>query len=489
MMQTAISLGEVCLTQKNDEIVEMNLPVDEVVHCLRAGVRQRGKAAELRKISIDSRTIKPGDWFLAIKGPFFDGHDFVRDIASQSTVPGVIVADPEAVPTQYEGWVLVVKDTIYALGSLAAAWRNRCVDTKVVALTGSNGKSTTKEMVASIVSTIGPTVKTEGNFNNLIGVPLTLLRFCLQHRFAVVEMGMSAAGEIARLTEIVAPDVGLITNITAAHLETLRSIENVMAAKGELFAGMDPEGTIIVNAEDPWVMRLADEYAGKKIRFGMGEACEVRFGHMSECDLQRMELAVYLQGREWQLSLPVVGTHNVMNAMCAMAVGLALEIEPEKIIKGLAGFVPMKMRMERVQLSNGVQVINDSYNANPESMRAALRTVAAAKRAGKLIAVLGDMLELGDAARASHEQLGRQAVMNGVDMLFAVGEFSTEVAAGALAGGLPRNVVFEDYDDVQGIAVKVGDLVSPGDIVLVKGSRGMQMERVVEHLKRVCGVD
>ncbi|MBI2344008.1 MAG: UDP-N-acetylmuramoyl-tripeptide--D-alanyl-D-alanine ligase [Deltaproteobacteria bacterium] len=529
----------------------MQCTVDEIRRVTQGAVVHEGADASVTAVQIDSRHFRDGSWFIAIPGLHFDGHDFVASVLAQGA-RGVILARNRMTPAIAQAvaqaaarpWILQVEDTVVALGAIAAAWRQHCRATTCVGITGSNGKSTTKEMIATIagahvapssgkaagaspsaprcgwvvgprtsvrgvscsgeassqdatgVSPWGPTIagvggpvlKTEGNFNNLIGLPLTLLRLETPHVVAVVEMGMSAAGEIARLTTVLDPDVGLITNISAAHLETLLSIENVAGAKGELFATMRPDRTIVVNAEDPWVCQVAEHYRGRKITFGMKNGCDVQFGRVSSTGLSTSVLSFYVAGKEYHATIPVPGTHNVMNALAATAVALACRIPMETVVERLPHFTPMRMRMERVQLENGVQVINDSYNANPESMAAAFRTVSAARRAGRFFAVLGDMLELGPQAGACHRALGAQAHASGVDRLFVIGLHARDVAEGARQAGMAADAVLATEADKTMLQDAVRSAVTRGDVVLVKGSRGMEMERVVEFLKREIGV-
>ncbi|MFA4873763.1 MAG: UDP-N-acetylmuramoyl-tripeptide--D-alanyl-D-alanine ligase, partial [bacterium] len=322
-------------------------------------------------ISIDTRKIAQGDLFVAICGAHFDGHEFLGDAAAAGADAAVVHKGAQ-IPGSLA--VVEVEDTVNALGDIAGWWRSRFA-APCVAITGSNGKSTTKEMTAEVAWALGPVVKTEGNFNNLIGLPLTVFRWDDSHRVAILEMGMNAPGEIKRLAEVARPDVGIITNVTAAHLEKLHTVEAVARAKGELFEAMDGRGIAVVNAEDRWVREMARHHAGKKITFGMQNECDVRFMHMDTNGLDGIELAFAACGREFKARLPVPGAHNVMNALAAVAVGLALGIDPAAAAERLSAFKPMAMRFERVQLANGARVVNDSYNANPESMRAAFRTV------------------------------------------------------------------------------------------------------------------
>lgn len=465
--------------------MNMKLDIQEIISAAGAKVVKEGPVREITGVSTDTRTLLPKDLFVAIKGPHFDGHDFIND-AIQKGASGVVVSR-EASFMKREAWTLQVADTIHALGDIAACWRKKIAYTTVIAVTGSNGKSTTKEMIATALSDARKVIKTEGNFNNLIGLPLQIMRILPEHEVAVLEMGMNAPGEIKRLTEIANPDVGIITNVNPAHLERLHTIENVACAKGELFETMRSDGTVVINAEDPWVVKLGNKYSGKKITFGMQNGCDVQFGRMTTEGLKDVSLTFYARGgREYAMCLPWPGWHNAMNALAAIAVGVSQGVAVTVMISQLEHFKPtMKMRMERVQLLNGVQLINDTYNANPASMQAALRTVSAAKRSGRFIAVFGDMLELGEAAELKHKELGEMSSDAGVFKLFVFGEYAGAVSDGAKAKGLSNVQIF---DDVNILSKDLKSEIKTGDVVLVKGSRGMKMERVVEYLKNEIGI-
>lgn len=442
-----------------------------------------GEGIELTGVSIDSRKTAKGDLFVAIQGAHFDGHNFIEDAAKQGAGAAVVKTGsphPRSLP------VIEVEDTQTALGDIAAWWRGK-FKIPVVAITGSNGKSTTKEMTAAAVSSAGPVLKTEGNFNNLIGLPLTVFRMDESHHVAILEMGMNAPGEITRLTEISNPDVGLITNATAAHLEKLHTVEAVAKAKGELFETMGEDAIAVINGEDRLVMEAGRKRSGRKIIFGMQNDADVQFLHMETIGLDSIDLKLAVMGRECRVMLPVPGAHNVMNALAAVSVAVALNVDPESALERLEQFHPMAMRMERVQLANGVRVVNDSYNANPESMKAAFRTVGSAKRAGRFIAALGDMLELGDSSARLHREVGDAAVKMGVARLFVTGNFAKDFAEGAVAGGLS-----EERVTICDSAEKIGGLLEqeakPGDVILVKGSRGMKMEQIVDYLKNSIGM-
>jgi UDP-N-acetylmuramoyl-tripeptide--D-alanyl-D-alanine ligase len=460
----------------------MELTVEDILKATGASLAGSSDV-RCEGVCIDSRVLVPGHLFVAITGVHFDGHQFVADAAAKGASAAVVSKDvdcPDWMP------VVKVKDTERALGDIASWWRSR-FDVPCIAITGSNGKSTTKEMAFAVASELGEVLKTEGNFNNLIGLPLTVLRWEERHRAAILEMGMNAPGEIARLTEIARPNIGLITNVTSAHLEKLHSIEAVARAKGELFAGMGGDAVAIVNDEDPWVVKMAAAHKGKKIGYGMKNSSDVRFLHMETDGLDTTELAFSVRGKEYETRLPVPGAHNVMNALAAIAIGVALNIDPAVAAKRISSFRPMSMRFERIQLANGVRLVNDSYNANPGSMRAAFRTVGAAKRAGRFIAVLGDMLELGGDSAKLHRQLGADAVEMGVDMMMVAGNFAKDVVAGAVDAGMKPSSAAA-FGDVEEIASKLLSTIGAGDVVLVKGSRGMKMERVADALKNNVGM-
>jgi UDP-N-acetylmuramoyl-tripeptide--D-alanyl-D-alanine ligase len=458
------------------------LNVNDIVDATSGELIQRGTFESCTGVAIDSRAMNEGDLFVAIHGLHFDGHDFIPRAIEKGARAVVVSQDVEAPP---EVSIIRVGDAQLALGELASWWRER-FSIPCVAITGSNGKSTTKEMTASIVGSMGQVLKTEGNYNNLIGLPLTVLRWRDHHDVAVLEMGMNAPGEISTLTAIARPDVGVVTNVTAAHLEKLRSVEQVARAKSELFEAMEECGIAVVNDEDQWVRAMGQRFSGKAISFGMRDDSTVQFRHMVSEGLDSTELTLRIGSEERTIHLPVPGAHNVMNALAAFAVGHALGLELDTMIDCFNRFKPMSMRFECVQLTNGVRLVNDSYNANPQSMRAAFRTVGSAKRAGRFVAVLGDMFELGEQAAELHREVGEAAAQAGVSKLFIIGEHASDVARGAERGGLNNSHV-SVVEDMDRLAPMVVEDMKAGDVVLVKGSRGMKMERLVEYVKREIG--
>jgi UDP-N-acetylmuramoyl-tripeptide--D-alanyl-D-alanine ligase len=464
--------------------MEWMFTTKELVTATGGKLQGKGLAAGVTGVSIDSREIKKGECFVALRGAHFDGKDFISEAVSKGA--GAVITSNHF--EQAESVTCIsVGDAITALGDIASHWRKK-FSAPAVAITGSNGKSTTKQMVTAALGSLGPVLKTEGNFNNLIGLPLTVLRWTAKDKVAVLEMGMSEPGEIARLTQIARPQIGLITNVSPAHLELLQNIENVAKAKGELFDNMKDDGTVIVNLEDPWVKKIAEGYKGRVYTFGMQNDADVRFGRMESKGLESVDMILYVEGEEHQVHLPVPGTHNVMNAMAAISIARVLNVPASKAIEGLEKFEPMSMRMERLQLSNGVQLINDCYNANPISVKEALRTVSGAKRAGRLIVVLGDMLGLGKNAPQCHREVGAAAAQYKVDKLFVFGEHSADIVGGASQEGMNSENI-DSYADIDKLKKDVFDFVSAGDVILIKGSRGVQMERVTDYLKDEIGVE
>lgn len=438
-------------------------------------ILHNGTDVALSGFSTDSRTLQAGDLFIPLRGEHFDGHDYL----TQAVRHGAAACLSEDVVAGLTIPVIQVRDTLQALGDLAHAVRQR-FGGPVVAITGTSGKTTTKEMLAAILARTGPGLKSAGNFNNLVGVPLTLFGLCPDHRWAVVEMGMSARGEITRLAQITAPQLGIITNIGAGHLEKLGGISGVARAKGELFIQLPAGGTAIVNADDPQIGQLPLANGVRRVLFGLSPEAQVRASAISAAD-GTVAFTLHLPSAEAAVQLPVPGRHNVQNALAAAAAAWVLEVSLEDIVAGLAEFKPCPGRMELVKLADDVLVIEDSYNANPLSMRAALDALQDLGRPGRRIAVLGDMLELGQAARELHFEVGALVAMR-ADWLFTLGELAREIAAGAAAGGLAAGRI-ATAATVEELVDRLRAVLQPGDRLLIKGSRGMRMERVSALLR------
>jgi UDP-N-acetylmuramoyl-tripeptide--D-alanyl-D-alanine ligase len=442
------------------------------------GAERVGPDVDFNAVTTDSRSAGPGELFVALRGERFDGHQFVAQALAQGATAAVVERGTVLPPGAS---ALLVADTRIALGQLAAHWRSRFA-IPVVAVTGSNGKTTVKEMLAGILREAispeelaagGEVLATRGNLNNDIGMPLTLLSLRAAHRYAVIEMGMNHPGEIACLTRIARPDVALINNAHAAHLEGLENVGQVARAKGEIFEGLDAGGIAVINADDAYA-ELWRGLAGSHgvVDFGVEHPAQVTGRY--KLGVHGSELALHTPQGDCPVQLQVPGMHNVRNALAAAAAAVALGVANEAIAAGLAGFAGVKGRLQRKPGLHGATLIDDTYNANPGSVRAAIAVLAAAP--GKRLLVLGDMGELGPEAEALHRQIGETAKQAGVDMLFALGDLSRFAAGSFGAGG-------RHFERIQELLAEVENLLEPDVTVLVKGSRFMQMERVVKSFE------
>jgi UDP-N-acetylmuramoyl-tripeptide--D-alanyl-D-alanine ligase len=431
-------------------------------------------------VSTDSRQVAAGQLFVALRGERFDGHEFVAASAEKG-VNIVLVDDAWAEANELPAGTsaVVVPDTLRALGDLAA-WHRQRFKIKIVAVTGSNGKTTTKEMLAGILTQTGPGLKTEGNLNNLIGLPLTLLRLTGRERWAVVEMGMSAFGEIDRLAEIADPDVGIITNAFPAHLEGLGSVEGVAKAKGELFLRLKPGSVAVYNVDDPLICKCPTHLNVTRLTFGLRGA-EVSSASIKSLGRKGESFVLRLPNEEQQVTLRAYGQHNIYNALAAAAAAHALGVPGDVIRLGLEEFTPYDKRFQLDEVG-GVVLIDDSYNANPASMAAALKTLDEVRENGRAAAVLGDMLELGAGTEVAHRELGRAAAQC-VERLYLLGPLAKEVATGAVEGGLKPGQVLIGQDHEE-LARELIAWLEKGDCVLFKGSRGMRMERVAQAVRQ-----
>ena len=437
-------------------------------------------------ISTDSRTTQRGELFVAISGQTHDGHRFVGDAFDRGAA-GVLVSDAYMAsesPDFGKGrcWV-ATPDSLKALGDLAA-FRRRQSNVSVVAITGTNGKTTTKEMTAAVLGQAFTVLKTAGNFNNLIGLPLTLFRLKQDHEWAVVELAMNHPGEIGRLAQICEPQIGVITNIEAGHLAGVKDVDGVMRAKGELLEAMGGDGTAVLNIDDQRICRLGEQFGGRVVSFGIHSSAEVWATPVSQ-SLSGCSFDLFWYDESIRVRLAIPGNGAVYNALAAAAVGYRLGLSMEEVKKGLETMVPMPGRMEIMTLPGGVHLINDSYNANPDSMALAIDTLGFLKGNGRGILIVGDMLELGDHADIAHRELGILATRAGTARLYATGEFARVVAEGAKGAGMDPGTIFIGSHDEIVEAVK--GRLGPGDWILVKGSRLMAMEKVIEGLQAQIG--
>lgn len=436
-------------------------------------------------IGIDSRTIDPQALFIAIRGGTHDGHCFVADVTAAG-VQGVLIETGKAADLPCDrigaqgGVCIAVADTTRALGDLAAYHRRRH-RAGVVAITGSNGKTSTRTMTTAVVARRFETLSPAGNFNNEIGLPLTLLNLTARHRWAVVELGMNHFGEIRRLAEICLPDIGMITNIGPAHLEGLGSIDGVMRAKAELLEKIKPEGTLVLNADDPRTRALARKSPQPVILFGLGEGADIR-GKSIVATGQGNSFTLELPGESITVALRVHGDFMVVNALAAAAVGYRLGLPAREIKAGLESFRPVGGRMRVLETALGLHIIDDTYNANPGSMASAIQTVAALSAGKPAILVAGDMLELGDHAVDLHEKIGRAAARAGIDRLYVTGGFAEATAQGARKAGMAGRRIF--IGRRRDIIADLKTRLAPGDWLLIKGSRGMALETVTAAIRQ-----
>lgn len=457
-----------------------NVTLRDVARVLENG-RLDVPDAPVTGVRIDSRVDGREDVFFAIRGERLDGHAFVREALGNGAL-GAVVSDE--VPNGTGDAVLIrVDDTTRALQDLAAWYRSR-FDLRVIGVTGTNGKTTTKDMTAAVLSSGLSVAKTEGNLNNHIGVPLTLFGLSSRHDAAVIEMGMNHPGEIRRLTEVARPDVGVITNVAEGHLESMETLEAVAEAKGELLEALPADGTAVLNADDPRVMAQATRTDARVTTFGFGSGCDVRAVDVVErgCGVENPGTVSFEVDGGGVVELPVPGLHNVSNALAAIAVGDVLGIDREKAIEGLRTFEPSPMRMFVSRVGTWT-VLNDAYNSNPGSLAAALDALTAMAAGRPTVAVLGDMLELGSVSREAHAAAGRRAAEAGVTYLFLFGCDVERLREGALEEGFPpeRARMFEDKAE---LVRELSGLPMRDAVVLVKGSRGMRMEEVVELLMK-----
>ena len=451
-----------------------------------ARTRGGGLSSHIEAVGTDTRSLPPQSLFVALRGENFDGHAFV----SQAMRAGCIAAmvDEAGVETLGDEVgelpLLVVDDTLEGYGHLAG-WHRRMVASPVVAVTGSNGKTTTKELIAAGLSPRGPIHKTAGNFNNLVGLPKTLLDWASGAWAAVVELGMNAPGEIERLTHIAAPTVGLITNVAGAHLEGLGSIEGVARAKGELFASLPDNAIGIVNLDDPMVSGICVPLLGTRPRLTFGRAASADI-QIRRCHSTSSGTAITLavESREIEFEVPLYGAHNASNVAAAFASGLALGSSPESLAEGMASVVVPGGRARVVRGDTGsVHVIDDTYNANPASMGAAFTMLADLAGDARRVAALGTMFELGEATEKMHREVGRVAAASGIELVYAAGPQAEAMRLGAEAGGAKAWA----FDDVEVLSEALLKELGGGDWLLVKGSRGMRMERVVSAVTQRQG--
>lgn len=460
------------------------LSVEEILDITRGVLISGRPDGAIEGITIDSREVIPGQLFVPLRGNRFDGHDFVFSALEQGA--GGAIVEREMIIPAGEKPVILVADTLAALGDIARNWREKFRG-PVIAITGSTGKTTTKEMTAIILSERWVVHKSEGNYNNLIGIPLTVFNLTPAHELIVVELGTNRPGEIARLGEITEPTIACVTNVGPAHLEGLGSMDGVAREKGELFFKLKDNGIAVVNVDDPYVREMATKTGVQTVTFGWRNDALVTVRGDVEVTEGKTAFTLVIGNESAHVTLAATGEHNVYNALAAAAISWAAGARVEDIVSGLVRYRPMPGRMEILTLKGGIHLINDVYNANPASCEAALRTLRQLRKTGKSFVILGDMLELGGEGEQCHERVGHLLVETGVTQAYLRGDLVKYVARGAYEEGWQNGqaIIFRNGGEI------VGDLcarIEPGDWILVKGSRGTKMEEVVNEIVRCFGL-
>lgn len=456
-------------------MVELNL--NEVAQKTGGDILQGSPSLSFRTFNIDSRSTQPGDLFFALVAQR-DGHAFLQH-AARNGATGAVICRTVTPPNPDMG-LIQVPDTLLALQNLA----EKVLDSqraRVVGITGSIGKTTTKEFAATLLGRTFRVLKSEGNYNNHIGLPLAILKLQKKDDVAVLEMGMSSPGEIARLTQIAPPDIGVITNIHPVHLEFFDSIQEIALAKKEILDGLKPRGTAVLNGDDPAVQEIAGDWLGVKLLFGLSGSCDIRAENIQRSGHRGITFdLIYGKNRE-KIFIPFVYKSFLSNFLAASAVAYALETPFEHILAQAQTLKPLRMRGTIFHLPNGILLVDDSYNSNPAALESALKDLSSLE-ARRKVAVLGDMLELGDGQKTYHHVAGKQVQANGWDKLITIGPLSRHMAEGALEAGMNEDRItsFENADEA---AEQVGSLLQPGDLVLVKGSRGTRTDKIVDKLR------
>ncbi|HEX5491845.1 MAG TPA: UDP-N-acetylmuramoyl-tripeptide--D-alanyl-D-alanine ligase [Candidatus Udaeobacter sp.] len=448
------------------------LTLDQIANLAGASLASGDAGVVITKLSTDSRTIKPGELFVALHGENFEGHDFV-EAAAKAGATGALV-DLNWMGNVPNGFALLrAPDTLQAYQAVAANYR-RSLPLKVLAITGSNGKTSTKDFAASVLARKFRVTKTEGNFNNHVGLPRTILEATSEDEVGVWEIGMNHPGEIAALSKIAAPDAAIITNIGVAHIEFMGSREAIAAEKGALAEAIAPHGTVVLNTDDPFSEAIAARTRAKVIFAGTTggtvRAIEIRQS------AEGSEFTIVEGAHRCRAQLPVAGSHMVQNALLAVAAGRAFGLSIEECAAGLAAAPLTKARLQIKEIG-GVQFLDDSYNANPDSMKAALRTLVELNTDGKRIAVLGEMRELGTESEHGHREVGETAATLGVNQLITIGDVAELIAEGARSAGLDKVSSTRSTTEA---ATLLGEIAEPGDLVLIKGSRAARTEEVID---------
>ncbi len=458
----------------------------DIVRAISGKLVKGDKDITFSGIKTDSRKIEKGDLFWALKGERFDGHDFISSAINAGAYGAVIKGSYTnkilgSLKDAQDVVIISAQDTLRALGDLAGWWRNQH-NVKVIGITGSTGKTSTKEMISHILSIGKKVLKNPGNYNNLIGLPITLLSLDSSHDISVLEMGMNMPGEIRRLTEIADPDIGLITNIGPAHLQGVKDIHGVARAKTELVEKISSNATVFINGDNELLVKSASKYKKQIIRFGKNAKNDIKLERIVSYGIKGSIFRLSWEGRSLELRINVPGISSIMNALAASAICLYLGEPEENIRKGLLMYQGVKGRFEIIALENDNILINDTYNSNPLSLKASMESIKDIKGKRGLIIGLGDMLELGDYSVHAHREAGRMAAGLNPELFIAMGSFSEEMIEGAREAGMSEHRLLISHDHEEMVYEIEKRLLKKGCIIFLKGSRAMALERVAEGI-------
>ena len=467
-----------------------NCKIRELIKAVSGKVIQGDQDCLISRISIDSRTLIPGDLFFAIIGSNFDGHDFIIEAFRKGAVGAVVFKDASTLlqngQIDKNKIIIEVKNTLFALQDWSRHYKNK-FNTVNICVTGSNGKTTTKEIIAHILSQKSPLLKTSGNYNNEIGIPLTLLQLNKSHKLLVAEMGMRGLGEINALTNFITPDLAVVTNIGEAHIGLLGSKDNIFKAKSELLQSLEKDGIAIINRDDPYFSKTLEIVKNKKVyTFGVENMSDIMACNVRLVSNKGMRFTLVIQNDiRKEIYFPLLGRHNIYNALAATAVAFALGTELDLIERGLSSFKQLDLHMQLSNFYQGIKILNDSYNASPLSVKSALETLIEVAQNNRKIAILGDMLELGEKSDFYHQEIGEKVAKLSIDILITVGSGGKIIAQSSKEKGMTEERVFSfEKNEKINLAKKLLSLTKPGDFILLKGSREMKMEEILEFWRR-----
>jgi UDP-N-acetylmuramoyl-tripeptide--D-alanyl-D-alanine ligase len=464
------------------DVIMANMTAGEVESSTGGLLMCGARGTAITGISIDSRTVRQGDLFIAIRGPKHDGHRFILPALSKGARGAVVQAPyepPEGFPA--DGFLLRVDDTHQALKDLAMDVRRRWRGT-LIGITGSMGKTTTKEFASQVLQTDYSVYRSPGNYNNLFGLPLAVFGLSPDDHIGIFEMGMSAPGEIAEMCRIARPNVGVLTNVAPVHLQFFNSLEDIARAKGELAEGLQLDGTLIYNADDPLVRQIAERFPGRKIGFGFTTPAAVRADDIEIVSLQETRFRLRAAGRDLRAAVPLAGAHYVLNALAAVTLGVHYRVGLDQIVESLRYLRPTQMRGQIVQFRAGFTVIDDSYNSNPRALTQMVDTLARIPNFKRRILIAGEMLELGRESAALHYRCGTHTAASGIDILVGVQGDAAEIVNAAKSGGMAESRA-HFFTEVNPAIDYLCRVLQAGDLVLIKGSRGVHLEKMVQALR------